>query len=137
MKGAWRDDPRSLARAQGAFNLAGGLWPIVSVRSFEAVFGPKEDRWLEYTVAGLLSTAGVVQLTAPPGPDGVRLARRLGLGVAATLLAIDLIYVPAGRLRWTYLLDGAAEAGWIAAWVAARDRPPREDDGWRWFRAQA
>lgn len=123
MRLRWRPDPHLLARAQGAFNLVGGLWPIVSIRSFEAVFGPKEDRWLEYTVGGLLSTAGVVQLSAGPGDDGVRLARRLGLGVAATFLAIDLIYVPAGRLRWTYLLDGAAEAAWIAAWAAAGDRP--------------
>ncbi|WP_223274031.1 hypothetical protein, partial [Nocardia cerradoensis] len=52
----------ALARAHGAFNLVGGLWPLVSVRSFEAVFGPKQDRWLQYTVGGLLAGTGVVQL---------------------------------------------------------------------------
>lgn len=44
-------DPDVLARAQGAFNVVGGAWPLVSMRSFEWVFGPKQDRWLEQTVA--------------------------------------------------------------------------------------
>ncbi|TDD68907.1 hypothetical protein E1262_14265 [Jiangella aurantiaca] len=108
---------RGLARAQGAFNLVGGLWPIMSVRSFEAVFGPKTDRWLEYTVAGLLMAVGVAQLTTPDDDAALRVAERVGVGTAATLLAIDLVYVPAGRLRWTYLLDATAEAGWITAWA--------------------
>jgi hypothetical protein len=36
----------ALARAHGVFNIVGGLWPMVNARSFEAVFGRKEDRWL-------------------------------------------------------------------------------------------
>lgn len=49
---------RRLALAQGAFNLLGGLWPLVNMRTFEAVYGPKSDKWLECTVAGLLITIG-------------------------------------------------------------------------------
>ncbi|TDE09717.1 hypothetical protein [Jiangella asiatica] len=108
-----------LARAQGAFNLVGGLWPIVSLRTFEAVFGPKQDRWLVFTVGGLLTTIGLNQLTSSRHRGALRLAERVGVGTAAWLLAIDLVYVPAGRLRWTYLLDAAAEAGWLAAWAAS------------------
>ncbi|WP_341684306.1 hypothetical protein REK76_05875 [Nocardia farcinica] len=107
----------ALARAHGAFNLVGGLWPLVSVRSFEAVFGPKQDRWLQYTVGGLLAGTGVVQLLAEPTPAGVRAARRAGLVPAVWLLAIDLVFVPAGRIPPTYLLDAAMEVGWLAAWV--------------------
>ena len=36
----------TLARVQGAFNLVNGLWPLIHMRSFEAVLGPKRDRWL-------------------------------------------------------------------------------------------
>lgn len=52
----------SVARAQGAFNVVSGVWPLVGMRSFEAVYGPRTDRWLAYTVAGPLTTVGVTQL---------------------------------------------------------------------------
>jgi hypothetical protein len=48
-------------------------------------------------------------------PEGLVQARRIGLGTALTLFTIDLAYVPAGRIRPTYLLDAAVEAGWITA----------------------
>lgn len=58
---------RRLGRWHGAFNIAGGAWPVISVRSFEAIFGPKTDRWLEYTVAGLLVSSGACQLPCGTG----------------------------------------------------------------------
>lgn len=69
-------DPDVLARAQGAFNVVGGAWPLVSMRSFEWVFGPKQDRWLEQTVAGLLISAGWSQLRTENSPAGRLQARR-------------------------------------------------------------
>ena len=39
----------------------------------------------------------------------MRQARRLGVGTAAVLAAIDLVYVPAGRISKMYLLDAAVE----------------------------
>ncbi|SHF02902.1 hypothetical protein SAMN05444320_102299 [Streptoalloteichus hindustanus] len=107
-----------LARAHGVFNVLAGLWPLVSMRSFEWVFGPKADRWLEHTVAGLLITTGCAQLRAADGAP--ELARALGVGAAGTLLAVDLVYVPLGRLRPTYLLDAAMEIAWIVAWARRR-----------------
>ncbi|MFD0902129.1 hypothetical protein [Actinomadura sediminis] len=105
-----------LARAHGAFNIVGGAWPLVSMRTFEWVFGSKQDKWLERTVAGLLVSAGWSQTRASASPAGRAHARRTGLGTATTLLAIDLFYVPRGTLRWTYLLDAAMETAWIVAW---------------------
>ncbi len=109
--------PEGLARAQGIFNIVGGAWPLAHRRSFEAFFGPKEDEWLQQTVGALLVAAGCSQVLAANTPEGHAHARRVGLGTAASFLAIDLLYVPAGRIRWTYLLDGAAEIAWIAAWL--------------------
>jgi hypothetical protein len=34
-----------------------------------------------------------------------------------TLRAVDLVFVPRGRIRGTYLIDAAMEIGWIAAWI--------------------
>ncbi|MBT2416356.1 hypothetical protein J7F01_18620 [Streptomyces sp. ISL-22] len=52
------------------------------------------DDWLQQTTAGLLATSGWSLLRAPSGRAGLAQARRTGLGTAATLLAIDLVYVP-------------------------------------------
>ena len=110
-----------IARAQGVFNVVGGLWPLVSLRTFEAVYGPKTDRYLEHTVAGLLVAIGLVQLAGRHEQELVA-ARRIGIGTAVTLLAIDAIYVPQGKMRWTYLQDALCEAGWIVAWSMTRGR---------------
>jgi hypothetical protein len=115
---------RVLARAHGAFNIVSGLWPLVSVRSFEAVFGPKTERWLQYTVAGLLVGIGWSQVRAGAAAQW-QAARRIGMATAATLLAIDLVYVPRGRIPKTYLLDAVMEAAWLVAWT----RMPRSCDG--------
>jgi hypothetical protein len=35
------------------------------------------------------------------------------------LAAIDLVYVPSGRISKMYLLDAALEVAWIMAWYRA------------------
>ncbi|CAL9647683.1 hypothetical protein SUDANB105_06531 [Streptomyces sp. enrichment culture] len=112
-----RESARGVAVAHGAFNTVGGLWPLAHLRSFEWVFGPKTDVWLQMTTGGLLASAGLAQLAAAADPLGPVHARRIGLGTALTLLAVDLTYVPKGRIRPTYLLDAVMQAGWIAAWL--------------------
>ncbi len=112
---------RRLAQAQGAFNVLGGVWPLLSMRTFEAVYGPKVDRWLEYTVGGLLATVGAAQLMSRD-TNQLHVARVLGIGTAATLLAVDLVYVPNGRISRMYLQDAACEVGWLAAWIWAARR---------------
>src|SRR3954470_21869504 len=109
----------TIAAAHGVFNLVGGLWPLLHLRSFEWVFGPKTDVWLQMTTGGLLASVGVAQLAAAGGAQGPAHARRIGLGTAVTLLAVDLVYVPKRRIRPTYLLDAAMQTGWIAAWLRA------------------
>jgi hypothetical protein len=106
-----------IARLQGAFNTVGGLWPIMHIGSFEAVLGPKADRWLVYTVAGLMVCIGAAQLATTADPASIRQSRRIGVGSALTLGAIDVLYVAKGRISKTYLLDALLEGGWILAWA--------------------
>jgi hypothetical protein len=115
-----------LGRAHGVANLAGGLWPLLHIKSFEMVFGPKTDRWLVKTVAGLLMVNGLTQLTTSSTAGGVYQARRLGVGTAAVLAAIDLVYVPAQRISKMYLVDAALEVGWILAWCRV-DKPAQRE----------
>lgn len=109
-----------LARAHGLFNVAGGLWPLLHMRSFEAVSGPKADRWLVETVAGLMVVNGAVQLAA--AQTSPKTSRALGLGTALWLAAVDVRYASKGRISKVYLLDAALELGWTAAWASTSAR---------------
>ena len=111
----------SIARAQGTFNILGGAWPLISLPSFEWVYGRKQDVFLQKTVGGLLFSIGCVQLVAADSDHELATVRRLGIATACTLLAIDLVYIPRGDMRWTYWQDALCEIGWIAAWMHARE----------------
>jgi hypothetical protein len=114
-------DPKNVARAQGIFNMLGGAWPLVSLGSFERVYGKKSDVFLQKTVGGLLFSIGCVQLTAADSPEQMPSVRRIGVATALTLLAIDLVYVPKREMRWTYWQDAFCEMGWLSAWLRARE----------------
>jgi hypothetical protein len=109
-----------LARAQGLFNVVGGAWPLASLKSFEWVYGDKTDVFLQKTVGALLVSIGCVQMTADDSKESLQVARRLGIATALTLLLIDLVYIPKGEMRKTYLQDVVCEAGWIAAWLRTK-----------------
>ena len=88
------DEAVRLARLQAIFYIVTGVWPFVSIRSFEAVTGPKVDRWLVKTVGALVAA-----------------------GSAAALAAIDTVYVARRRISPVYLLDAVAEIALVAAWT--------------------
>ena len=113
-------DPARVARAHGVFNVISGLWPLVSMGTFERVTGPKADRWLVQTVAGLMVANGVTQLSGATSREGVRLAGLIGRSTAAVLAGIDLAYAHQGRISRVYLLDAAVELGWVALWSTVR-----------------
>lgn len=113
-------DPRSaLALAQGLYFGATGVWPIVHMRSFLAVTGPKTDLWLVKTVGALIGVVGASLVVAGRrgriGPETALLA----MASAAALGAVDVVYVAKGRIPPVYLLDAVAEAGIVAAWALA------------------
>lgn len=116
---------KSVNRAHAVFNIAGGLWPLVHLPSFEAVSGPKVDRWLVRTVAGLLVANGLAQWSAGDNPSALAVSRRVGLGTAVVLAAIDVRYASTGRISRVYLLDAVVELGWAAVW--ARTTPSGPD----------
>jgi hypothetical protein len=106
-----------LARLQAILYVATGVWPIVSMRSFEAVTGPKVDRWLVKTVGVLVTVIGcglgLASRRRQLAPEIVLVAA----GSAAALATIDVVYVAKRRILPVYLLDAVAEIALVAGWA--------------------
>lgn len=113
----------ALAFGQGLYYLATGVWPILSMRTFEAVTGPKADRWLVKTVGVLVAVIGGVLVMAGRRGRVEREVAALAAGSAAGLAAIDTVYPVKGRISKIYLLDAVVEVALVTAWALAVARP--------------
>jgi hypothetical protein len=112
-----RHTPASrLLLAQGGYYVATGIWPLVSMRTFELVTGPKTDKWLVKTVGVLVTAIGSTLTLAAAQKNISPEARLLAIGSAASLTAIDIVYVAKRRIAPVYLLDAAAELALIGSW---------------------
>jgi hypothetical protein len=112
----------------GAYFALGGLWPLVSMRTFEMVSGPKRDRWLVRTTALLMGVIGVVLTMAGLKERDIPEIPVLGAGSAASVAGIDLVYGLRGRISRVYLLDGAIELLLMLSWILAWVRRTRSND---------
>jgi hypothetical protein len=109
----------SVALIQGIYFLVTGIWPLLHMRSFLAVTGPKTDLWLVKTVGLILAVIGAVllyaQVTAAVNPPVAALA----IGAAASLTIIEIIYVIKRVISPIYLGDAAVELILIIWWAIA------------------
>jgi hypothetical protein len=112
-----------VAVTQGATYLVTGLWPLVHMRSFEAVTGPKLEGWLVKTVGLLIGSIGAALLTSARSSAAARPVLVLGTTSAAVLAGVDVYYVAKRRIKPIYLLDAALELAFVVAWSLSR-RPP-------------
>jgi hypothetical protein len=123
MQGRWHaaaSQPTSIvALAQGIFYLITGVWPLVSICSFERITGPKADRWLVKTAGVLIASIGAALTMAGARRSVTREMRLLAVGSAIGLTGIDVVYVRRGRISKVYLLDAVAELVLVAAWLFA------------------
>ena len=104
--------------AQGLYYLVTAVWPLVHMRSFERVTGPKTDHWLVKTVGVLIGVIGVVLLTAAARGTAHAETVLLAAGSAAVLAGVDFVYVAERRISRVYLLDGFAEVVLVLLWAA-------------------
>jgi hypothetical protein len=115
---------RSAALLQGGYYLLTGIWPILSMATFEAVTGPKTDDWLVHTVGVLVIVVGAVLLVAAAQHAVHAPVVLLAVGSASGLAAIEFYYVLRGVIWPIYMLDAVGELVLIALWAIAvfRDR---------------
>ena len=102
---------------QGFYFLLTGLWPLISVKTFQKVTGPKTDLWLVKTIAILVVVVGSVLVLA-----GFREAvsleiRILAIESALGLSAVEMYYVMTQRISAIYLLDTFVEVAFAVFWV--------------------
>ena len=101
--------------AQGGFYLLTGIWPLVSLETFELVTGPKTDDWLVQTVGVLAAVIGLALLIgarrARPSLETSALGSLAALGFAS----VDLVFVLGGRISAIYLADAVVEMAFLAA----------------------
>ena len=110
---------RVLAAGQGAYFAATGLWPLVSLKSFYAVTGPKRDGWLVQTVGAMIACIGSTLLLGARRRTVPAELRWLAVSSAAALMAVDVVFVGRRRIPRIYLADAVAELGLLAAWAVA------------------
>jgi hypothetical protein len=123
---------RTISAGQGAYFLVTGLWPLVSLRTFYAVTGPKRDGWLVQTVGSMIACVGSTLLLGARRPSVPPEVKWLGASCAAALMAVDVLFVRQRRIPRIYLADAVAELGLLAGWALAtiqeRRRSPDQSE---------
>src|SRR5687768_7377777 len=102
--------------SQGLYFAVTGLWPLLHMRSFEAVTGRKTDKWLVKTVGILVAVIGGTVASAASRRQMTAETIGLAIGAAAGLAAIDILYVCKRTIAPIYLADALIEAAFISRW---------------------
>ena len=94
---------------QSIYFLLTGIWPLISINTFQAVTGPKVDLWLVKMVGLLAAVIGVSLLLASIYRRLLLETFILAISSAASFAIIDVVYALSGRISPIYLLDAAVQ----------------------------
>jgi energy-converting hydrogenase Eha subunit E len=107
-------------RAQGAYYLLTGVWPLIHLASFEAITGPKQDDWLVRMVGLLAAVIGTTLVFAARQGHRALEIMVLAVGSALAFTAVDVWYALQGEIARIYLADAVVEVGLIVLLIAPR-----------------
>jgi hypothetical protein len=117
-----RNQADLLAFSQATYFVVTGVWPLIDLRSFERITGPKVDDWLVKTVGIETAVIGATLALAKMHRRITPEIEVLAAGSALGLAAIDVIYSLRRRISLVYLLDAAIELSFAAGWAAVRQK---------------
>jgi hypothetical protein len=106
-----------VALVQGVYFLVSGIWPLLSMKTFLMVTGPKTDLWLVKTVGIILAVIGAVLLLARVIAEINTSLVVLAIGSALSLALVEFIYVAKRVISPIYLADAFVELVLIAWWA--------------------
>ena len=112
-------DASSVALVQGFYFALTGIWPLIHIRSFQLVTGPKRDLWLVKTVGVVITAIGAGLIVAGWNKYTNLPVTVIAIGSAAGLAGIDIVYALKKIISSIYLLDAVAEAALIVWWLTA------------------
>ena len=107
---------------QAIYYVITGIWPLVGIRSFQVLTGPKTDLWLVKAVAGLVAAVGAGVTAAGLRQRVTPEIALIGAGSGVALASVDVVYVAKRRISPVYLLDALGELVIIAGWIVAARR---------------
>lgn len=103
---------------QAAYYLITGLWPLAHLRSFEALTGPKPDRFVVESTGMLFVATGATLAGAAVVADHGRPIRVLS--VLTPIVSTFVTLRHRRRVRAVYVADALAQCA-LATWVAGSD----------------
>jgi hypothetical protein len=106
-----------VALVQGIYFLITGIWPLLSMKTFLLITGPKKDLWLVRTVGLILAVIGAVLLYAQMTGSINMPVIWLAIGSSLALAVVEFIYVAQRVISPIYLADAFAELILIAWWA--------------------
>jgi hypothetical protein len=109
------DRTQRVLLAQSTYYVVTGVFPFVSRRGFEALTGPKREWWLVQTVGAVVAVIGCAVASAVRHDRVTPETVALAAASAASLAAIDVVYVVRRRIAPTYLIDAAVQVAFIRA----------------------
>jgi hypothetical protein len=94
-----------------------GIWPILSIRTFFAVTGPKNDVWLVKTVGAIVTAIslafGYAAAVGRISPEIKVLAITCGIA----FIAIDTYYVACKNISKVYVVDAVIHMALVLLWI--------------------
>jgi hypothetical protein len=106
---------RTILTAMAAYYVLTGAWPLVHMRSFEAVTGRKTDRWLVHMVGALAIANGLALAAGSTRHEPRTETYVLAFGSIAAFSVVDTTFVLRGTIASVYLGDAAVEVLFGAA----------------------
>jgi hypothetical protein len=103
----------------GLYFLLIGIWPMISIATFQRVTGRKTDLWLVRTVSVIITVIGFVLLSAALHGKITFNVMLLAAGSVFILTAIDVVYVIRRVISPVYLLDALLGIILIGLWRVA------------------
>ncbi|SNB46310.1 hypothetical protein [Geobacter sp. DSM 9736] len=101
---------KTILTVQGGYYFITGVWPLVSIGTFQAVTGPKNDLWLVRMVGLLAAVIGAELLLMARSGRKQPEVLFLSLGSIGAFAAIDTVYSALGVISPIYLADAAVQA---------------------------
>ncbi|UOU97534.1 hypothetical protein MUU74_13650 [Chryseobacterium daecheongense] len=109
--------PHLIPLIQGIYFLITGVWPLVHLKSFMEVTGPKTDIWLVQTVAVLILSFSILFFYVAFKKRIVPIYALMGATSTFGLAVIELYYYLQGTLKWVYFIDSAIEMVFFIYWL--------------------